>query len=46
MNDKQDIVMQATHSFHNFRTVFRCAFRMFPTSNNQQYSHLSALSCT
>jgi len=24
------------YSFHGFRTVLRCAFRMFPTSNNQQ----------
>ena len=35
-----------TYSFHSFRTVFRCAFRMFPTSNSQQYCHLSAFACT
>ncbi len=35
-----------TYSFHSFRTIFRWEFRMFPTSNNQQYCHLSAFSCT
>lgn len=46
VNDEQNRVNRRTYSFHSFRTVFRCAFRMFPTSNNQQYSHLSAFSCT
>ncbi|SRR6266550_1313168 len=36
-------VMLSTYSFHNFRTVFKCVFLMFPTSRSQQYCHLSAL---
>ena len=34
------------YSFHSLRTVFRWELRMLPTSNNQQYCHLSAFSCT
>ena len=35
-----------THPFQYALTVFRCAFLIAPTSNSQQYCHLSAHSCT
>lgn len=35
-----------THPFQYVRTVFKCAFLIAPTSNNQQYRYLSAHSCT
>lgn len=33
------------YPFHSCRTVDRCEFRMFPTSNNQQYFHFLEVSC-